>query len=54
MTVDRAHERNAVDMIAQLDGLSLRGHGIVAIALAGVAHALLDVAQAIREGHVRG
>lgn len=54
MKPDRAHEQNAREWTRQIVGVTLNGRGAIAVSLAAVAHALLDVAQAIREGHVRG
>lgn len=49
--VDRAHEVNARSWLSQLVGVRLNGNGAIAVAIAGLTCAVLDMAQAIREGN---
>lgn len=50
---NRTHEKQAVDVLTQLENGKLGLPFVVAVVGASISHALLDLAQAIREGHVR-
>lgn len=51
---NRIHEKQAVDVLAQLEDMEMTVLSrAVAVVGASISHALLDVAQAIREGHRR-
>lgn len=50
---NRTHEKQAIDVLAQLENGRANLSYVVAVVGASISHAVLDLAQAIREGHRR-